>query len=72
MVTTPVAPIVAVSAAPGTPPGFPLPVAQVSQLAKAFQLPPMVFQVQLAALAGVDAMLANKPARAKVVRFNFG
>ena len=49
------APITAVSAPPGTPPGLPLPATQFSQLASAFQLPLAVFQVQVAALAGCAA-----------------
>ena len=69
MVTTPAAPMVAVSAAPGTPPGLPLPVTQAVQLMTAAQLPAAVFQVQLAALAGAAAKVASKPATARLQRF---
>ena len=55
IVTTPAAPMVAVSELPGTPAGLPLPATQAAQLASAAQLPAAVFQVHTAALAGVAA-----------------
>ena len=72
MVTTPAAPMLAVSAAPGAPAGLPLPVTQVVQLTMAAQLPLVVFQVQLAAWAGVVARLASRQATARAGRLNLG
>jgi len=51
-------------APPGVPVGLPLPATQLSQLARAFQLPAPVFQVQVAALAG-DAAPASKAVAAR-------
>ena len=61
MVTAPVAPMVALSAAPGVLAGLPLPVAQVIQLPSAAQFPAVVFQVQLAADAGIAAPSTMPP-----------
>ena len=55
IVTTPAAPMLAVSLPPGDCAGLPLPAAQASQLAMAFQLPAAAFQVQVAAAAGATA-----------------
>ena len=63
MVTTPVAPIVAASAAPGVAAGLPLPVAQASQLVRVAQLPAVVFHVQLAADAGIAAPTRAPPTK---------
>ena len=70
--TTPAAPMLAESAAPGAPTGFPFPVAQAVQLTMAAQLPLLVFQAQLAALAGVatSGPSSAATASAKTLRGN--
>ena len=61
IVTTPTAPMPAVSTLPGVPAGLPLPATHAAQLASAAQLPAVVFQVQLAADAGMAAPSSMPP-----------
>ena len=64
IVITPLAPLAALSAAPGTPAGLPLPARHDAQLIAAAQLPAVVFQAQFAAAAG-SAVANNNPPKNK-------